>query len=87
MSKAKELFDQWLDLKDETNRMLVKAIVESHSGNPDMNKLDNWLNNVNFQLENFIKKSREIFEHDERRLNERNDTIKYLQDKLAARKK
>jgi len=87
MSKAKELFDQWLDLKNETSRMVVKAMVESHSGNTNMEKLDHWLNNANLQLENFIKKSREIFEHDERRLNERNDTIKYLQDKLAARKK
>lgn len=83
MSKAKDLYDEWCDLRDETNKATVNAIVECSSGNVDLNKLRNILEKLNFNLEHHIKKSREIFDHDERRVVERNNTINYLQDKLA----
>ena len=78
MSKAKNLFDEWLAVRDELRKNIIKLNVER-----DNDKLDYHSNQALFHLDGLEKKCREIFKHDEVRIAERNKTISYLQDRLA----
>ena len=78
MSNPNELFNQWLDAKDEMNKRLLR-IVSANKSNDAGRAIDEF----SAKQEWLIDVTRKIFDRDEKRIKVRDATIQYLQDKLA----
>jgi len=80
MSNPNEMFDRWLNAKDNTNKYLLR-IISANKSNDAANALDEY----SAKQQYFIDVTRKIFDRDEKRIKVRDATIRYLQDKLAAK--